>query len=530
MCLTGKQLIGSSYEFTGAQTFQAVNPETGGLLEPAFYEGTSQDVARALGLAARDFDTYRGTSGIKRGEFLEAIAAELLALETSLIERAMQETGLPQARLTGELGRTVNQLNLFAKQVKEGSYVGARIDRAIPDRVPAPKPDIRQMLIALGPVAVFGASNFPLAFSVAGGDTASALGAGCPVVVKGHPAHPGTSELAGLAIRNAVAKCELPEGTFSLIQGSEFEVGVALVEHPQLKAVAFTGSLAGGRALFDLASSRPEPIPVYAEMGSVNPVFLLPQALQERGVDLAEAFVASMTLGVGQFCTSPGLVFAIKGTDLDVFVRKAEELLSQTSPGVMLHAGIKQNFQQGVDHLTKIKGVERVWSNSIEETGCLAAPVLLKTSAETFLDNPAIGKEVFGPSSVIVVCDSPEEMLLAARNLQGQLTATVHGSDMELAGYTDLFRALEHKAGRILLNGFPTGVEVCDSMNHGGPYPATTDSRTTSVGTAAVKRFLRPVCFQNFPQAMLPDPLKDKNEHNLWRLVEGVLTRDDVPS
>jgi NADP-dependent aldehyde dehydrogenase len=384
------------------------------------------------------------------------------------------------------------------------------------------------MLIALGPVAVFGASNFPLAFSVAGGDTASALAAGCPVVIKGHPAHPGTSELAGLAIRRAVEKCEMPEGVFSLVQGSAFEAGAALVTHPSLKAVAFTGSHAGGRALFDLAASRPEPIPVYAEMGSVNPVFLLPQALQERGVDLAEAFVASITLGVGQFCTSPGLVFAIKGTALDVFVRKAEGLLAQTSPGVMLHAGIKQNFQQGIDQLTKINGVERVWSGSCAETGCLATLVLLKASAETFLDNPEIGKEVFGPSSVIVVCDTPKEMLLAAQNLQGQLTATVHGSDMELDDYADLFRTLECKAGRILLDGFPTGVEVCDSMNHGGPYPATTDSRSTSVGTAAVKRFLRPVCFQNFPQAMLPGPLKNKNEYNLWRLVDGTLTRDDA--
>lgn len=528
MCLTGKQLIGSNYELTGVQTFQAVNPETGELLDTAFYEGTSQDVARALALADRDFDAYRATDGIKRSEFLEAIAAELLALETTLIERAMQETGLPQVRLTGELRRTVNQLKLFAKQVKGGSYVGARIDRAIPDRVPLPKPDIRQMLIALGPVAVFGASNFPLAFSVAGGDTASALAAGCPVVVKGHPAHPGASELAGLAIRRAVEKCEMPEGVFSLVQGSSFEAGAALVTHPSLKAVAFTGSLAGGRALFDLAASRPEPIPVYAEMGSVNPVFLLPQALQERGVDLAEAFVASITLGVGQFCTSPGLVFAIKGTALDVFVRRAEGLLAQTSPGVMLHSGIKRNFQQGIDQLTKIKGVERVWSDSCVETGCLATPVLLKASVETFLDNPEIGKEVFGPSSVIVVCDTPKEMLLAAQNLQGQLTATVHGSDMELDDYADLFRILECKAGRLLLDGFPTGVEVCDSMNHGGPYPATTDSRATSVGTAAVKRFLRPVCFQNFPQAMLPGPLKNKNEYNLWRLVDGTLTRDDA--
>ena len=298
MYLTGKQLIGSSYEFTGEQTFQAVNPETGAALEPLFYEGTSQDVDRTVALAEKAFDAYRATDNIKRGEFLETIAAELLTIEKVLIDRAMQETGLPEARLVGELGRTVNQLKLFARLVKEGSYVEARIDRALPDRLPVPKPDIRQVLIALGPVAVFGASNFPLAFSVAGGDTASALAAGCPIVVKGHPAHPGTSELAGRAVKNAVMKCALPEGTFSLLQGSGLELGAILVQHCHLKAVAFTGSLAGGRALFDLAAARPEPIPVCAEMGSVNPVFLLPQTLKEHGDSLAKDFVESMTLGV----------------------------------------------------------------------------------------------------------------------------------------------------------------------------------------------------------------------------------------
>ena len=528
MCLTGKQLIGSSYEFTGVQTFQSVNPETGELLDTAFYEGTSQDVARALDLAERDFDAYRGTDGIKRSEFLEAIATELLALETTLIERAMQETGLPQARLTGELGRTVNQLKLFAKQVKGGSYVGARIDRAIPDRAPLPKPDIRQMLIALGPVAVFGASNFPLAFSVAGGDSASALAAGCPVVVKGHPAHPGTSELAGQAIQNAVKKCGLPEGVFSLVQGRGTEIGADLVNHPSIKVVAFTGSLEGGRALFDLASARPEPIPVCAEMGSVNPVFLLPHALQEQGDPLARNFVESVTLGVGQFCTSPGLVFAIKGIALDAFVKTAEELFSQKPAGTMLHAGIRKKFTLGIDQLKAIDGVEQVGSVPNQSEDCFATPVLLKTDVETFLDNLAIGEEVFGPSSVVVVCNSREDLLAAARSLNGQLTATVHGSPTELDDYADLFNVLERKAGRILLNGFPTGVEVCDSMNHGGPFPATTDSRSTSVGTAAIKRFLRPVCYQNFPQAMLPEPLKNKNEHNLWRRVDGTLTRDDV--
>ena len=528
MCLTGKQLIGSNYVFSGEQTFQAVNPETGSALEPLFYEGTSQDVERAVALAENAFDTCRATDNRKRGEFLETIAAELLTLEGVLVDRAMQETGLPEARLVGELARTVNQLKLFARLIKEGSYVEARIDRAFPDRLPVPKSDLRQMLIALGPIAVFGASNFPLAFSVAGGDTASALAAGCPVVVKGHPAHPGTSELAGQAIKNAVKTCEMPEGTFSLVQGSGFEVGANLVQHPHIKAVAFTGSLAGGRALFNLASSRPEPIPVYAEMGSVNPIFILPQALQDNGVCLARDFVESVTLGVGQFCTTPGLVFAIKGPALDAFVQKAGEVLSQKPPGVLLHAGIKQNFLQGIERLTSIKGVARVGSGCTQDKGCLANPVLLQADVRVLLENPLIAEEVFGPSSIIVACDSREELMAAAQNLQGQLTATVHGKGLELADYSALFRVLERKSGRVLVGGFPTGVEVCDSMNHGGPYPATTDCRSTSVGTAAIKRFLRPVCYQNFPQAMLPEPLKNKNEHNLWRLLDGALTRDDA--
>jgi NADP-dependent aldehyde dehydrogenase len=528
MCLTGKQLIGSSFASAGEQTFRAINPETGAALEPLFCQGTAQDVDCAVSLAEEAFDAYRATDNIKRGEFLEAIAGELLMHEGALVDRAMLETGLSQARLVGELGRTVNQLKLFSRLIKEGSYVEARIDRALPERLPVPKPDLRQQLIALGPVAVFGASNFPLAFSVAGGDTASALAVGCPVVVKGHPAHPGTSELAGQAIKNAVTKCMLPEGTFSLIQGSDHDLGATLVQHPHVKAVAFTGSLAGGRALFDLASSRPEPIPVFAEMGSVNPVFLLPQALQAHGDSLAGDCVESVTLGVGQFCTSPGLVFAIKGTALENFVQKAAEHLSQKPPAVMLHAGIKENFRQGIKRLLSIEGVVRVGNIELQEAGCFVRPVLLQTDAKALLENPVIGEEVFGPSLVVVACESREEMMLAAQNLEGQLTATVHGQDLELDNHADLFRVLERRVGRILTGGFPTGVDVCDSMNHGGPYPATTDSRSTSVGTAAIKRFLRPVCYQNFPQTMLPEMLKNKNEHNIWRLVDGVLTRDDV--
>jgi NADP-dependent aldehyde dehydrogenase len=528
MRLTGKQLIGSSFVCTGEQTFYAVNPETGAFLEPVFYEGTSQDVDCAVVLAEKAFDSYRATDNTKRGEFLEIIAVELLALEGVLVDRAIQETGLPKARLIGELGRTVNQLKLFSRLIKEGSYVEARIDRALPNRQPLPKPDIRQLLIALGPVVVFGASNFPLAFSVAGGDTVSALAAGCPVVAKGHPAHPGTSELAGQAIKKAVKTCDLPQGTFSMVQGSNLEVGASLVEHPCIKAVAFTGSLEGGRTIFNLASSRPEPIPVYAEMGSVNPLFLLPQALQEQSDRLANGFVESVTLGVGQFCTSPGLIFAIRGSALETFMQKTAELLSQKPPGVMLHAGTKQNFQRGIERLISTKGVVRVGGEGLQGAGCSVTPVLLQTDARSLVENPRIGDEVFGPSAVVVTCESKEEMIAAAQNLQGQLTATVHGQEHELGDYADLFKALENRVGRILVGGFPTGVDVCDSMSHGGPYPASTDSRSTSVGTAAIKRFLRPVCYQNFPQAMLPEALKNENESNIWRLMDGTLTQDDV--
>lgn len=528
MCLTGKQLIGARDACGDEQTFQAVNPANGEILSPVFRAGSAEDVHHAACLAETAFDAYRGTSAIERGAFLEAIADELMAGEGKLVDRAMLETGLPPLRLTGELARTVNQLRFFSSIVRDGSYVEARVDRAMPERSPVPRPDIRQMLVALGPVAVFGASNFPLAFSVAGGDSASALAAGCPVVVKANPAHPGTSELAGRAIREAVKKCRMPDGLFSLIQGQSPGVGAALVSHSHIKAVAFTGSFAGGRALFDLAMSRPEPIPVYAEMGSVNPVFLLPGPLQQRGGSLALAFVESLTLGVGQFCTSPGLLFAIKGPDLDAFLRRAVAALTQKPPGVMLHAGIKQGFEQGVRRLAALEGVDRLMEDHTAKSGCLVTPVLWKTDVTTFLENPVLGEEVFGPSAIVVACDSRQEMLRAAQGLRGQLTATVHADSEELTDFMEFLRCLERKAGRLVFNGFPTGVEVCDAMHHGGPYPATTDSRTTSVGRAAIKRFLRPVCFQDCPQSVLPEPLQNHNRDKLWRRVDGATTRDDV--
>lgn len=518
MNLSGTHIIGFE-EIKNSSTFTVRNPATGVVLEGEFSNGGAEEVERAAQLAERDFDAYRNMPLNKRADFLETIAEEILALGEALLERTMAETGLPQARLQGERDRTTGQLKLFAQVVREGSFVDARIDTAIPDRRALPKPDVRLMQIALGPAAVFGASNFPLAFSVAGGDTASALAAGCPVIVKGHPAHPGASELVGRAIQSAAKKCNMPEGVFSLVQGNSIEVGQELVKHPFIKAVAFTGSLRGGKTLFDLAAARPEPIPVYAEMGSTNPVFILPSALKKESV--ASGLVDSLTLGVGQFCTNPGIVFGLQGETFDKFSNVAADFLKQKPVGTMLHAGIKSAYEAGLDALTRVTGVEVIAGDLKNDGACLGNPVLLKTNAQTYLKNARLEEEVFGPSSLLIACESKEQILEIAKSLTGHLTATIHGTKEELVEYQELITILERKVGRIIFNGFPTGVEVCHSMNHGGPFPATTDSRTTSVGTAAIKRFLRPVCYQNFPQEALPKALKNENDAKIWRLVDG---------
>ncbi len=528
MTLSGKQIIGSEFRPSVGHSFSAVNPATGEVLPPHFGEASPDDVERAVCAAAGAFERYRKFSSTQRAVFLESIGAELMALGPELIGRAHAETALALPRLEAELARTINQLQLFAQHLRQGLYLGARIDRAQPERTPIPKPDLRSMQVALGPVAVFGASNFPLAFSVAGGDTASALAAGCPVVVKGHPAHPGTSELAGLAVIRAVEKNNLPSGVFSLLQAEDLAVGAALVQHPLLKAVAFTGSLAGGRALFDLACSRPEPIPVYAEMGSVNPVFFLPQIVCDNATLLAESLAESLTLGVGQFCTAPGLALVIKDAATEAFLGRLETCLAAKPQGVMLHHGIKQNYLAGLNQLLTVDGVRPRLNPQPLLDACLVAPSLLQVDATTFLANPGLAEEVFGPLAIIVVCDSRAAMLSVAESLQGQLTASMHGTYCELDSFRDLLEILERKAGRVIINGFPTGVEVCASMHHGGPYPATTDSRSTSVGSDAIKRFLRPVCYQNFPQSLLPEPLRDRNAQNLWRLVDGNLSCDDL--
>ncbi|WP_234735857.1 aldehyde dehydrogenase (NADP(+)) [Tellurirhabdus bombi] len=507
-------------------TFQAINPATGETLVGDFYESSTEEVNQACVQAAKAFKTYRKLSGADKAAFLERIADEIVALGDELLERAHLETGLPLPRLTGERGRTVGQLRLFAEYVREGSWVDARIDPALPERQPLPRVDLRQMLIPLGPVGIFGASNFPLAFSVAGGDTASALASGCTVVVKAHPAHPGTSDLVGKAIRKAVEASGLPEGVFQLVGGRGIDVGMAIVQHPAIKAIGFTGSFRGGKAIYDAAVRRIEPIPVYAEMGSTNPVFFLPQILKEKGLSLAQSYVDSVTLGAGQFCTNPGIAVIKQSDGGDAFISQARLAIKNTKPVPMLTQGIFQAYSSGVE---KLNGVSRVivagTSETLVDGFSHGTPTLLSTTADVFIESPDLEDEVFGPSSLMVVADTRDEMLKVATNLEGHLTATVYGTPEELEEYADLLEILEQKVGRLIINGFPTGVEVSHAMTHGGPFPATTDSRSTSVGTNAIRRFARPVCYQNFPEALLPDELKAGNPLGIWRLWDGKMAQ-----
>lgn len=508
--------------------FYAKNAATNEELEGAFTNATSEQVDGAVQRATAAFDVYRKKDNNSIAAFLDQIAEEILNLGDALLERCNLETGLPMARLQGERGRTMNQLKLFADVVREGSWVDARIDTAIPDRVPLPKPDIRHMLLPLGPVAVFGASNFPLAFSTAGGDTASALAAGCPVIVKGHKAHPGTSEMVAGAIIKAIDKCKMPEGTFSLIHGNSRAVGEALVKHPGIKAVGFTGSYGGGKALYKYANERPEPIPVFAEMGSTNPVFILPGALEERGEEIANGMAGSITMGVGQFCTNPGLSFVQKSNGADKFYQQLSLKISQTPSAVMLTPEMKKAYDSGIQKTLGINHVEDFARGLEEESLNSGSPRILKTSMENFMENNELSEENFGPSSVLVESSSKEAVLEAARNLEGHLTATIFGTTKDFEDYPELFDILELKVGRVLVNGYPTGVEVCHSMVHGGPYPATTAPQSTSVGTNAMKRFVRPICFQNYPESLLPVELKNVNVLNIWRLIDGELSKSNL--
>ena len=523
MNLTGKSMIGSTFSVRGTGVFHAVNPTTADNLAPPFYEATAQDIDEAAEKAALAFQVYRSKTGPQRAEFLEAIADEILAVGDELITRCMEETGLPEGRLKNERIRTINQLKLFAAHVREGSWVDARIDRSDPERMP-PKPDIRSMLIPVGPVAVFGASNFPLAFSVAGGDTASALAAGCPVICKAHPAHPGTSELVAASILKAAQKTGMPEGVFSLLQGKTNDTGLRIVQHPAISAIGFTGSFRGGKAIFDAANARPVPIPVYAEMGSTNPVFVLPGAVSERLESMAKDLSASVTLGVGQFCTNPGLVVIPDSSEGGRFIDELSKAIGGANCGVMLTPAIRDAYKSGIQKLLHVEGVAKRTQG--DGSGLNAEPAFFQTSAATFLSEPELEEEIFGPSTLGITVSGKEELLRVARNLRGHLTATIHATDSDLENYSDLISILEQKVGRLIINGYPTGVEVTHAMVHSGPFPASTDSRTTSVGTMAIRRFARHVCYQNFPQSRLPEALRDGNPLAIWRLVNGQFTTE----
>ncbi|WEY41444.1 aldehyde dehydrogenase (NADP(+)) [Paraburkholderia sp. SUR17] len=526
MQITGEMLIGASAVRGTKGTLRAFDPARNAEIEPTFGAGSVTDVDRACDLAAQAFDSYRSAPLETRARFLEAIAENILALGDTLIERAQAESALPRARLEGERGRTVGQLKLFASLVREGRWLTATLDSAMPDRKPLPRSDLRMQKIPVGPVAVFGASNFPLAFSVAGGDTASAFAAGCPVVVKAHPAHLGTSELVGRAIQKAVADCGLHEGTFSLVIGAGNEIGEALVAHPAIKSVGFTGSRRGGLALADIASKRREPIPVFAEMSSINPVFVMPGALAARADSIATGFVESVTLGVGQFCTNPGLVIVLNGPHTQGFIDAAAQALAKKGAQTMLTAGIAAAYREGVAQRAETSGVKSVAQGTTSDASCSALPALFTTTAAQFLATRALEDEIFGPTSLIVTCADVSEMTKVAEQIEGQLTATlmIEPDDYELV--RGLLPTLERKVGRILANGYPTGVEVCYAMVHGGPFPATSDPRATSVGATAIDRFLRPVCYQDLPAELLPEAVQDGNPLKLWRLRDGQLGRD----
>lgn len=495
----GKHLIAGDW-VASEQTFMS-EPANGEA--HAFSIGTPSLVDQACRAAEDAFLSYGYSSRADRAAFLNAIADEIEARAEAITQIGTEETGLPEARLNGERGRTTGQLRLFADHILAGDYLDRRHDAALPDRQPLPRPDLKMIQRPIGPVAVFGASNFPLAFSTAGGDTAAALAAGCPVVVKGHSAHPGTGEIIAEAIHAAIKSCDMPAGVFSLIQGGKRDVGQTLVQHPLIKAVGFTGSLGGGRALFDLCAQRSEPIPFFGELGSVNPMFVFPEATRARCVSLGEGWAASLTMGAGQFCTNPGIAVVSKGPEGDAFVEAAARALADAPAQVMLTDGIAEAYRNGKARINASAEVRPILTNDSE--GRTALPNLFETDAGAYLQNNALGEEVFGPLGLIVRVQDTAEMETLAQGLHGQLTVTLHMDEGDTEAARRLMPLVERKAGRVLVNGFPTGVEVCDSMVHGGPYPASTNFGATSVGTLAIRRFLRPVCYQNVPEGLLPE-------------------------
>ncbi|MBI2681624.1 MAG: aldehyde dehydrogenase (NADP(+)) [Acidobacteriales bacterium] len=526
--IKGTSLIGYQRGALGGTAFRAFDPSRGESIAPDFHSASLAELDRAARIAESAFHTTSRFSGKTKAVFLRKIAANLEWLADGFVSRIAQEAALPEARIRAELGRTCFQHRMFADLVEEGSWVAARLDRGDPQRQPQPKPALRSMLRPLGPVAVFCAGNFPLAYSVAGGDTASAFAAGCPVIVNAHYAHPGAAELAGNAIIEAARSCGMPEGTFSLLFSAGQEIGQALVQHPSIKAVGFTGSRRGGTALMRLAGARPEPIPFYAEMSSVNPIFFLPGALRERGDAIAAGLHSSVTQGVGQFCTNPGLLFAARNPETNALAEKLKGLMSQTPAAVMLTPGIHQAYQSATGARVNSEGVRTLAQVTPTGSGCQAGAALFATDAETFLKRRELAEEVFGPETLLITHNDRTQLLALAESLEGQLTATVHATESDLAEHADLLAILERKAGRIVFNGYPTGVEVGHAIVHGGPFPATSDGRTTSVGTRAVERFTRLVCWQNAPEAQLPEELQAANPLGIWRQLDGRLTRDPL--
>ena len=525
--LTGRSLIGFRQGNGSGEPICATDPATGHSLQPGFIAATKEEVDLAARLSAEAFVAYSRTSGGVRGAFLRTIATKIESIAGEIVERAGRETALPPARLQGETARTCAQLRLFADVAEEGSWVSARIDHADSDRKPLPRPDIRSMLRPLGPIVVFGASNFPLAFSVAGGDTASALAGGNPVIVKAHAAHPGTSELVGQMVRDSVRECGLPEGAFSLLFGTGAEIGVALMKHPLVKGGGFTGSRTAGRILMDVAGSRPEPIPFYAEMSSTNPVFILPGALRERSESIAAGLHTSFTMGAGQFCTKPGMVFFPHSSEAATFTEKLRQLVAGSAPFHLLTKSIYSSYDAalaGRKNNTAVRLVAEVRKGA-PDCGFAVGAALFETDADTFLSSH-LDAEIFGPTTLLVRHSKRDQILEIARSLEGQLTATIHGTAQDLHDFADLISILEGRVGRLVFNGFPTGVEVCNAMVHGGPYPSTSDGRSSSVGTRAIFRFTRPVCYQGFPDDALPEELKDSNRSGIWRMVDGQMNRE----
>lgn len=526
--ITGKNYVGNRLAGEGSKTYKTFNPKLNIENDQDFIEATTEEINEAVFLATDAYITYNQKSGAEKARFLRTIAEEILSLGDSLIQMYCSESGLPAGRAQGERGRTIGQLNAFASLLEEGSWVDATIDTALPNRTPAPKPDLRKMLVPLGPTVVFGASNFPFAFSTAGGDTAAALAAGCPVVVKSHPMHAGTGEMVASAVIKAAEKTEMPNGVFSNLNSSGIEVGVQLVQHPQVKAVGFTGSIKGGRALFDLAAQREEPIPVFAEMGSINPVILLPEALNNRAEELAKTYASSITVGSGQFCTNPGLLLGIKGAVLTHFIQNLSEEIVKIEPSCMLHPNIIGAYEKNKQTAIDQSGLSVAADYSADVEVNYARQAVVIVDGKTFSDNSRLHQEVFGPFSMVVQCEDANQLQSIISNLEGQLTGTIISDDNEISNYPMVVAALQNRVGRIIFNGVPTGVEVCPSMQHGGPYPASTDSRFTAVGTESIKRWVRPFSYQNWPDQLLPNELQNNNPLQILRSVDGQSTRASI--